>query len=336
MSLIATKFTDFWPSAPPRFRSEMTKRLTCVRIDEAARWLYEESPQERWSWEEDFPVALSPWPFGWFEWSLPHFVRSGQQRTAVVGWGNDAPPRMGALVITIPVDLEETQGQTPRDLSMAVIDMVCREFGHKPEIIGPRIGSSTGAQTRFLEFIQLWIVPDGGRGRPRLCEVATIPIDPEGRAIGEGVCRLVVGIAGMEDEDLSNVSGLDLPLGFAISLCHCKRGVSIDADQTQYPVRVKGGNPVASFRFRTLHITQLRKEMAGEGSGRQGICRALHLCRGHFADYRKGSGLFGKYHGLFWVPLHLRGSQSRGVVEKDYDVGVPEYAGVSLAGSPSC
>lgn len=43
----------------------------------------------------------------------------------------------------------------------------------------------------------------------------------------------------------------------------------------------------------------------------------FHLVRGHFADYRE-RGLFGKHRGVFWVPIHARGSLEHGVVKKRY------------------
>lgn len=51
---------------------------------------------------------------------------------------------------------------------------------------------------------------------------------------------------------------------------------------------------------------------------------AMHTCRGHFADYRKGKGLFGKLKGLYWINSHVRGSEEHGVVEKDYAVAAPK------------
>jgi hypothetical protein len=49
---------------------------------------------------------------------------------------------------------------------------------------------------------------------------------------------------------------------------------------------------------------------------------ALHLVRGHFADYRQAPGLFGKYRTRVWVPMHDRGSAEHGAVAKVYDARV--------------
>jgi hypothetical protein len=49
---------------------------------------------------------------------------------------------------------------------------------------------------------------------------------------------------------------------------------------------------------------------------------ALHLCRGHFANYKDGKGLFGKYHGVYWMPPTLKGSSAYGKVNKEYQVSI--------------
>lgn len=45
-----------------------------------------------------------------------------------------------------------------------------------------------------------------------------------------------------------------------------------------------------------------------------------HRVRGHYADYRKGSGLFGRIKGLFWIPDHKRGDESIGRVIAKYTI----------------
>jgi len=48
---------------------------------------------------------------------------------------------------------------------------------------------------------------------------------------------------------------------------------------------------------------------------------ALHVRRGHFADYTKGAGLFGKHKVRVWVPGHTVGDQDYGTILKSYSVG---------------
>lgn len=48
---------------------------------------------------------------------------------------------------------------------------------------------------------------------------------------------------------------------------------------------------------------------------------AFHVRRGHFADYTKGKGLFGKHHGRYWIPPTTAGNVAHGEVIKSYSLG---------------
>jgi hypothetical protein len=63
----------------------------------------------------------------------------------------------------------------------------------------------------------------------------------------------------------------------------------------------------------------LREAAGADGS----LKHALHICRGHFKDYREGSGLFDKFRGMYWWDMHTRGSSKLGEIRKDYDVKPP-------------
>ena len=45
-----------------------------------------------------------------------------------------------------------------------------------------------------------------------------------------------------------------------------------------------------------------------------------HVRRGHFGDYRKGKGLFGRPKGVFWFSDTVVGDKKNGTIEKDYRV----------------
>ena len=61
-----------------------------------------------------------------------------------------------------------------------------------------------------------------------------------------------------------------------------------------------------------------RKKSASSRDDKRGT--AHHLRRGHFADYTKGKGLFGKYHGRYWIPPMMVGDRNFGTVIKSYRV----------------
>jgi hypothetical protein len=72
--------------------------------------------------------------------------------------------------------------------------------------------------------------------------------------------------------------------------------------------------------YRELHVEVppggSRSHSVSEGAGTMGT--AFHIRRGHFADYTKGKGLFGKYHGKYWIPSTAVGDKDYGTVLKSY------------------
>lgn len=80
--------------------------------------------------------------------------------------------------------------------------------------------------------------------------------------------------------------------------------------------------------YKTLQIEPMKKVIETEGDiAKNGLAKALHICRGHFAEYgdEYGKGkLFGKLEGRYYVPAHVRGKAENGVVHKRYNVKAPK------------
>jgi hypothetical protein len=79
------------------------------------------------------------------------------------------------------------------------------------------------------------------------------------------------------------------------------------------------GTPL--LKFKRLEIEAIKTAFRKESGEHTGIKQSLHICRGHFKDYRQ-SGLFGHHKGLYWWDMHVRGSADVGTVVKDYAVVV--------------
>src|SRR6266571_8543192 len=107
----------------------------------------------------------------------------------------------------------------------------------------------------------------------------------------------------------------------AICFAHCK-GTEIKEHQPSRQVRraaERAGKPV--FTFHTIDIEPSRQVLRTEGHiSENGLTRALHICRGHFAHYTTEKPLFGKYAGTFYRPMHIRGTAEAGISVKDYRV----------------
>lgn len=114
------------------------------------------------------------------------------------------------------------------------------------------------------------------------------------------------------------------PSLLALSFMHCKNVRTTMEDPPTKLSRIhkkETGRPL--LRYHVLQIDRMKAVFKkAEEEGKLGLNQALHICRGHFAEYGKdGSGLlFGKLAGRFFIPMHARGNAKRGIVLKDYEV----------------
>jgi hypothetical protein len=100
------------------------------------------------------------------------------------------------------------------------------------------------------------------------------------------------------------------PFLLAVSFLHCKNVELIDGSVPRKLARKWHARyQLWPSPYKTLVIEPMKRILEQEGRAAEtGIKLALHLCRGHFRDYRKGPGLFGKHHLLVWQPAIVRGS----------------------------
>lgn len=147
------------------------------------------------------------------------------------------------------------------------------------------------------------------------CGMLQFDLDDEG--------HLIRGVRANRDFD-SEELGVCLPHVFGVALMHCKN-VTLREERDPEKLRkakIKRGRP-GLVKWSVLEIEPMKQVLRAEGkSEATGLKQALHICRGHFKDYRQ-SGLFGKVKGIFWWDSMARGSSTQGVVSKDYSVKAP-------------
>ena len=195
-------------------------------------------------------------------------------------------------------------------------------------------GAPPGSKSRWILIVQAWI-------RARLpTELLAYPmmfayhVGSDGEIIGRcGAVDdrdgqpLVSGDVWDRQFSDSTVNELDWvlwPCAVAISFGHCKnvRHVEHIPGGKLEKARLKRGRK-PTLRYYTLEIDPMREVLRREGhSDTLGLKQAMHICRGHFKDYRQ-SGLFGKIKGVFWWDQAVRGTAEAGVVVKDYSVKAP-------------
>jgi hypothetical protein len=256
-------------------------------IDNVAEYYYSANDQEYWDLTKDFPNLAPPFPLFWVEHRFPKRIHSKEGDTDVAAITPNG--RVGALIFGSPI--EGVRGDNiPDGAKWVIVSELFLDYGiRRDDIQGPH-GSISFA------------------------------IDAEGRLIDRPFMQ---SFAAPEDEEIMrHFMGWMHPALLAISFLHCRNVSVIDN-----PVPVKlakkfaaknGFQPAA---HKTLVIEPLKAILRSEGKSDEiGVARAMHICRGHFRDYREGPGLFGKYHQLVWTPSVVRGTRGKKPAEREIEV----------------
>jgi len=254
------------------------RSIPVLLIDNVADYYYRASDQEYWDLGKDFPNLAPPYPMFWCEHKMPKLIHSkekGDTDATAIGLVNG---RVGVLVSAIPPSDVKGEG-IPDTVKWILWCELFVDYGKR---------DVTGEATHGAFFYA---------------------IDAEGRLVD---CPWMQTYSAPEWNDaLKDLMIWFNPSLLAVSFLHCKN-VRIDENHVPKPLAKKyhdryGIEPTA---YKTLVIEPLKailKTEGGHGAGNS-LPQAMHICRGHFRDYREGRGLFGKYHQLVWTPSVVRGT----------------------------
>lgn len=273
-----------------------------IKIDNVSKYYYETRCQT-WRMAEDFPILTPPFTEFWMEYSAPKHILELED-PSTVDFDNgiyDAPK-------DAPKVLRDARGAMGRagvfcagreitDPSRAPVthELLCSSFAEDPT--SNRVVA--GGAIHFFELDQ---------------KGAVVKFAP----LGYG--RDVEG--GLVTSDYKAATLQSIPAFLAISFMHCKN-VKVKEERPNEKVSkyFKRRHGLPMLRFRVLEIEPMKRVLETQGgSATQGISKAMHICRGHFKDYRE-KGL-GKNHakGLWWWDAHVRGNKDLGEVEKVYNI----------------
>lgn len=273
--------------------------IPVIRADQPAEYYYLHD-RDVWDAREDIPNASPPFASFFIEFAVPRVWNcNGVMRTI-----NSGAEVAGAL---FRADLAETYKHRfpfpdKKD------EYVYREVPDAKWFVSAEFVVATNSRPTFLGADRFFPVNERGQ----------ILCDP---------FHQVFGLESYPDPDKSTVATAStemwmFPALLAMSFMHCKNVdlVAVEPDVKVNRERWKAGlHPFV--RYHTLDIEPMRRVLKTEGNiEADGIKKALHICRGHFATYTDERPLFGKVSGTFWVPAHVRGTSERGVVIKDYRV----------------
>lgn len=267
--------------------------MPVLLIDNVSEYMYSGTDQEYWDLGKDFPNVAPPYPQFWAEHRTPRVIHSKEKGdtdiAALVPNG-----RVGVLVTAYDVGSVALETEIPQGARWVLLCELLMDWGG-------------ACGKRYV---------DGTIGT--IC----IIVDAEGRVMERPFMR---SYCAPEHNDLMchYMTWLH-PTLLAVSFLHCKN-VRVDEHTVDKPLakKFRARHGVEPTGWKTLVIEPLKAVLRHEGKAdAQGLAKALHICRGHFRDYREGRGLFGKYHVLAWTPMTVRGTKGKQAPPREVEIRV--------------
>lgn len=342
----------------PATRAGVLQQAVVVRVDNIARWYGEISPQAVWQLNADFPNVAPPWPVAFYEYSFPRYLN----RSGVLEHSPYPNARQGVLVQSTQLDtwVDTVMHTDEHMLSYfwgAVLRRLVQDGDH--DTLGKILQKGpveawrslpSDAQQQWRHMLDELANEYRQAGVGWICQATVVPHVPPKRPVAVSMIEYPVLLDGRFLESISKpghvaylvcplteqadlVPGIITEMGpeplhipaLAMSFCHCKNVVLRDeVPPPKLSAKQEKRHGVPKVTYKTLEIQPMLGVLEREGGAGRGHTaqQALHICRGHFADYRE-HGLFGKHKGIFWFDMHVRGHNRQGVVIKDYAVSPP-------------
>jgi hypothetical protein len=255
-------------------------------IDNVANYIYQQCDQEYFK-DEEFPNVAPCFPNMFFEYSQPEWWKSDGKVVK-----NTSPvKKVGVLITSKELDVSK---DNIKWYTTAIAILEFRSVPHPNKFQIRR-------DSKFHYYTEMkYLVTNDGRLHF---------INDKGFAFY------------VLDPRFMN-KGLFFSPWMALSFLHCKNVSDevVDQNEAINSSRIKRGkHPLCKYHILNIGFPKNKLNEAG-AENHEGLGKALHICRGHFKDFSKGGGLFGKYQGLYWWEAQVRGKMSDGVVLKDYKV----------------
>jgi hypothetical protein len=251
--------------------------------------------------ESEYPYCIPPWPYCWLEY------RTGGKMWFKGNLVDVASTKCGAFVVH--ANLRKYAGPRRDELLTQVFQAMASRYATPDQEL---------FTSAHMIVIHPWQHPQGIAAPSDLrlfCYIGDDGLLVRWQCAVGMDCKHLIE-SGVSKDD---IAGLIHPPLFAFSLANCKNVVQEKQDAY---FKCEGSKKKAK-KFYRYHVLKIAGSMTGgnpAGSGQDESKKAMHLCRGHFAKYTDDSPLFGKYTGLFWKPMHVRGKVQHGIVDKDYAI----------------
>lgn len=273
-------------------------------IDNVSEYYYTGTDQEYWDLLKDFPNLAPPYKMFWAEHRMARKIHSAEEGDTDVSSMIGPNARIGVFVCALD----------PSECEAIDVPDNFRDRGRWYLWCELFINYDHGAADRN-------IIATGPHGSIFLC------IDEHGALLEKPWMQsyLPSNADGTVHEAMKGYMTWLHPTFLAMSFLHCKN-VRVEEHSMDKPLAKKFRakyNNTEPVKWKTLVIEPLKQILRQEGKSHEvGLAKAMHICRGHFKDYREGKGLFGKYHGQYYVPAVVRGTRGK-LGPRDVEVRVP-------------
>jgi hypothetical protein len=263
--------------------------LPAILIDNVAEYYFTGTDQEIWDLGKHFPNLAPPFPLCWMEHKLPKVIRS---------------------------EIGDTRAPAEIDGRAGIL-----AFGVDPADV---IGEGIPANMRWALVMELFI--DYGLRRDGSVEgphgSIQMAIDERGALIG--VPSMLSYAYDSHADMMRLIMGWTHPALLATCFLHCKN-VTVEQEPVhpKHAKEVRKRHGIEPAKFKRLIIEPLKQILRREGQAdAKGVAHAMHICRGHFRDYREGKGLFGRYHQVVWTPMTVRGTKGDKPAPREMEVKI--------------
>jgi hypothetical protein len=252
---------------------------------------YQEHEQTYWDLAKDFPNIAPPFPSFWLEYEMGKLRR-----------------------------IEGVFHKTPKPLRLRVGILATSNRYEEEDKVG---NLETGFWETVLDVFM--ILPIASK-HPFFVYSHILSIDGNGGIIqiGRNSCRQLEICPKEHKKFYKQLNPVQFvhPAWLAISFMHCKNVKMLPSPHNKPRRKIRNArNKYLGKRYYVLNIEPMKRVLEDEGGLKKtGLKRSLHICRGHFKDFRCGNGLYGKHKEIYWWGSHVRGTRERGEVVKDYKV----------------
>lgn len=281
--------------------------------DSCAEFYYAGTEKEHWDIKTDFPVLIPPFRTFWIEWTQPSLIRS---KVYGINKPDTSSFALSGTLVTVstPPEMVAAWGQSEITAYLKLAQGADYVWRFQP------IGMINGAQASLFGVSEAFAVPVGDYW------IATTSAG----AVTNFVCTSTSDARAITGEGYVDLVGKEAPLFIhpallTITFLNLRNGTLTPAELRVPPkfarnyAKRKGQELV---RYHTVLVDPSRTtkpSVVGEGTG---TGMPLSLVRGHLVTYADEDGrrLFGKLHGTFMRPPHVRGSAKEGVSVHNYKV----------------